>query len=461
MPHPWLPGATKEARLKMLRSIGVSDPMELFSDIPQHLVVKEKLRVGLGEPLDEARVHRIVLRKLAKNRVFTDPPPFMGGGVCYHHIPSVVLEIVSRGEFYTSYTPYQPEMSQGLLQALFEYQSLMAELLELEVVNASMYDAATALGEAMLMCVRVTGKRRVLVPGTMNPRHRRVAETYVRGKGISVEPVSFDRESGLLDLNNLEDKLRRGDVAAVYVENPSYLGFFEENVQEISELAHRYGALLIAGVEPISLALVKPPGEYEADVAVAEGQPLGLGLNFGGPLLGVLGVRWDHKLVRQLPGRLVGMTVDREGARGFALILQTREQHIRRERATSNITTNEALAAVAAAAYLSTLGKRGLRALAEEIFARATYASSKLNLIEGVKAPALGRTHWKEFTVSFAGIRYPELHKRLLAKGILGGHYVSKEMPWLKNAALFCVTEVHSKRDIDLLVESIRECVER
>ncbi len=456
--HPWLPNSPPEVREKLLRSIGVERVDELFRDIPESIVLRRPLNVGFGRPLSEPEVARLVDRLLSKNRVFRDPPPFMGGGVCAHHVPSLVAEIVRRSEFYTAYTPYQAEISQGLLQALFEYQSLMADLVGMDVVNASMYDMSTAVAEAFLMAARVTGRSRILVPATMNPQHYGVAKTIVEAKGIRLDKVGYDDETGMMDLDDLASKMG-SDVAAVYVENPGYLGFFEENVEAVADAAHGKGALLIAGFEPLSLGIVKPPGAYGADIAVAEGQPLGLGLNYGGPLLGVFAVRWDRRLVRQMPGRLIGLTESREGERGFAMILQTREQHIRRERATSNITTNEALAAIAAAVYLSLLGRAGIVRLAETIVLRARYAAKRLSEIPGVEAPVFGSKHFKEFTVRFP-CSYRELHKHLLKSGVLGGHYLGTEFPWLGEAALFCVTEVHSKGDIDMLVEKVAEYVE-
>lgn len=455
--HPWLPNSPSGVRERLLRSIGVERVDELFRDIPESIVLGRLLNVGFGRPLSEPEVARLVDRLLSRNRVFHDPPPFMGGGVCAHHVPSLVAEVVRRSEFYTAYTPYQAEISQGLLQALFEYQSLMADLVEMDVVNASMYDMSTAVAEAFLMAARVTGRARILVPATMNPQHYEVARTVVEAKGIRMERIGYDGETGMMDLDDLASKLA-SDVAAVYVENPGYLGFFEENVEAVADAAHGKGALLIAGFEPLSLGIVKPPGAYGADIAVAEGQPLGLGLNYGGPLLGVFAVRWERRLVRQMPGRLIGLTESRGGERGFAMILQTREQHIRREKATSNITTNEALAAIAAAVYLSLLGRAGIVRLAETIALRARYAAKRLSEIPGVEAPALDSRHFKEFTARFP-CNYRELHKHLLEKGILGGHYIGSQFPWLGEAALFCVTEVHSKGDIDMLAEKVAEYV--
>ena len=457
--HPWLPNSPKEIKKEMLSKIGVKDVSELYSDVPDTVKLNRLLNVGLDRPLSEVEVKRIVLEKLSRNKIYINPPPFMGGGVCYHHVPSVVKWIVSRGGFLTAYTPYQAEISQGILQALFEYQSLIADLVEMEVVNASMYDGSTAVAEAFLMASRVTRKTRILVPGTMNPQHLEVAKTWVYGKKLKIEEVGFNEKTGFMDLTDLEEKLKQGDVAGVYVEYPSYLGFIDEGIRKIGELAHQYNALFIVGFEPLSLGILEPPGKLGADIAIAEGQPLGLGLNYGGPYLGVFAVRWDRKLVRQLPGRLIGLTEDADGKRAFAMILQTREQHIRREHATSNITTNEALMAIAAAIYLSLLGKKGIVELAQHIALKAAYTAKKLNEIPDVKAPALESKHFKEFAVRFP-VEYKGLYKYLKDHNVLGGYYIGDKYPWLGECALFCVTEAHSLKDIDLLFKLIKEYIE-
>ncbi len=454
----WAPSANERDRREMLEKIGVRDPLELYSDVPRSLLVHEKrLNVGFGRPLSEWELFRLFTSLMSRNRVFLDPPPFMGGGLCFHVVPAAVEKIVGLPEFLTAYTPYQPEINQGVLQALFEYQSLIADLTGMDVVNASMYDMSTAVAEAFLMAVRVTRRTRILVPETMHPEHLEVARTWCYGKGIKIDAVPVDHVTGKLRLDVLESMMG-SDVAAVYMEVPSYLGVIDDGVEAVSDLAHKYGALFIVGVEPLSLGLLKPPGEYGADIVVGEGQPLGLGLNYGGPLLGIFAVKWDRRLVRQMPGRLVGLTRDAEGERAFTLILQTREQHIRREKATSNITTNEALMAIAAAAYLALLGGDGLRRLARSIWLRSHYAARRLSELPGVRAPALEAEFFKEFTVSFKR-SYRELHRKLLEKGILGGYYVGDKFPWLGETALFCVTEAHSMKDIDRLVEALAEVV--
>ncbi|RLG72405.1 MAG: aminomethyl-transferring glycine dehydrogenase subunit GcvPA, partial [Thermoprotei archaeon] len=351
--HPWLPNSPENIKKEMLKTIGVEKVEDLFADIPEGARFKgdwDKLEIGFGKPLSEIEIRKYIEKMFNKNKVFMNPPPFLGGGAWPHYVPAVVKYIMSRAEFYTAYTPYQPEISQGLMQSLFEYQSMMADLLEMEIVNSSMYDWASAAAESFLMAVRIQRRKyRVLVPSTLNPYHEPVIRAYVEPKGLSVEKVKYDKETGLMDLEDLKEKLSPKDVAAVYIENPSFLGFIEENAKAIGEIAHDYGALFVMGVDPISLGVLEAPGRLGADMAVGEGQPLGLGMNFGGPYLGIFAAKWSMRIVRQMPGRIMGLTTTTDGKeKGFAMILQTREQHIRREKATSNICTNEMLCALGA-----------------------------------------------------------------------------------------------------------------
>ncbi|MET1101785.1 MAG: aminomethyl-transferring glycine dehydrogenase subunit GcvPA, partial [Pyrodictiaceae archaeon] len=380
---------------------------------------------------------------------------FMGGGVCLHHVPKAVINIVMRSEFYTAYTPYQPEVNQGLLQALFEYQSLIADLVELDVANASLYDMATAAAEALLMAIRVTRRRKVVVADNIHPERRKVIDTWLLGKNVKPTTVRTHKEKGVIDKKDLENKIDE-ETAAVYVEIPSFYGTIEDDAEYIADLSHKKGALFIVGFEPLSLGIIKPPGAYGADIAVGEGQPLGLGLDYGGATLGIMAVRWDRKLIRQLPGRLIGLTRSKTKERGYTMILQTREQHIRREKATSNITTNKSLFAIASAVYLTLLGREGLRELAETIWLKSHYTAKLLNELKGVKAPYYDAEFFKEFTVGF-DTDYTMIHKELLKRGILGGlplsRFFSDEAH--KKMALFCVTELHSLKDIEYLVKTL------
>ena len=462
-PHPWIPSSTPEQVEKMLKTIGVKSIEELFSDIPQEVVLTrekwESLDIGLGRPVSEIEARRIIEEKLSKNTKLRTPP-FLGGGVYLHYVPPLVKYIVSRGEFLTAYTPYQAEISQGLMQALFEYQSLMAELLEMDVVNASMYDWGSAVAEAILMALRVNrDRKKVVVPANMNPLHRKVVETYTWPHSVKLEVVPYDRVRGTVDIEKLKS-LVDSDTAAVYVQYPNFFGIIEPEVKAVSEIAHEKGALLITGVYPVALGLLKSPGELGADIAVGEGQPLGLGLSYGGPYLGIFATRYDMNLVRQMPGRIIGLAESVSGERGFAMILQTREQHIRRARATSNICTNEALVAVAAAVYLSMLGKNGVVRLAEINYYNAHYAWSRMKSI-GLNVEVFKEDFFNEFPVSFNeyGLKYSVVHEKLLERGIHGGLYIGDFYSELGETALYAFTEVHLKRDIDTLVEALREIV--
>ncbi|RLE49261.1 MAG: aminomethyl-transferring glycine dehydrogenase subunit GcvPA [Candidatus Methanomethylicota archaeon] len=454
----YLPNSHPEVKKEMLKEIGIGSIEELFSDVPKELIRKDI--EGLPkDPMPEQEVFKVVRLILKKNRPITSFPCFLGGGVWVHYVPSAVKAIISRSEFLTSYTPYQPEVSQGILQALFEYQSLMAELLDMDVVNASMYDWASALGEAALMAMRITKRRKILVPRLAGWERKLVLKTYVSPHEAVIEEVSFNMETGQISLEDLESKVGE-EAAAVYLENPNFLGVIEEHVDEISDLVHKKGALLIVGVEPISLGLIRPPGSYGADVVIGEGQPLGLPPSFGGPLLGIFACRDDLTLIRQMPGRIVGLTTTKDGSkRGFVLALTTREQHIRREKATSNICTNETLCAVALAVYLSLLGRTGLRKLCESIVYNTYYVIKKLQKIGGVKVPIFKAFHFKDFAIKFERSA-DEVLKALQHRGVQGGIPLKRYYPELGESALFSVTEVHSLEDLNALINAIKEVVE-
>jgi glycine dehydrogenase subunit 1 len=456
-PHPYLPNSVPEIKERMMEEIGIRSIDELYSDIPDDLKFRGEL--GIPGPYSEAEVKKEVSRTLDKNWSLRCPP-FLGGGVWPHYVPAVVDEIVSRAEFLTSYTPYQPETSQGMLQAIFEYQSLVCELLGMDVSNASVYDWATALGEAARMASRLTRKTNILVSSLISPNRLAVLKSYAEPAGITAVQVDYDKTTGQLDIEDLKEKMDE-KTAAVYIENPSYLGFVEEGVEAIGEVAHDSKALFIVGVDPISLGLLKPPGEYDADIVIGEGQPLGNHMNYGGPLLGIFACRDNPRMIRQMPGRLIGVTETIEGSkRAFAMTLQTREQHIRREKATSNICSNQALCALASAVYLSLLGPKGVRELSEVVAGRARYAMRRIGELPGVRAPVFNSFHFKEFTVKFKTKSVSEVHLDLLDRGIHGGKSLVNEFPELEEAALYCVTEMHTKRDIDRLVSVLGETLE-
>ncbi len=460
MPHYWIPNSTKEVKQEILKETGVDDVEEFFKDIPEQLRLKKELRVGFGKPLLEHEARRKFLEILSKNKFtgFRDVHRvFLGGGVCVHYIPSVVRAIVSRAEFYTAYTPYQPEINQGILQAFFEYQSLMAELYGVDIVNASMYNVSTAAAEAVRMALRVKrGRKRILIASSAHPEIKEVIRTWVKGLNVRLEEIPYEREDGELDVNVLRAKLS-DDVAAVYVESPNFFGIIERKLRDIIEITHDAGALAIVNANPLSLGVFKAPGELGADIVVGDAQPLGVGLNYGGPSAGILGIQDRKELLRQLPGRLVGMTKTVDGSEnGFMLILQTREQHIRRERATSNITTNSGLEAIAAAVYVSLLGAKGLKRLGEALLGRTTYFLETLRKRDIKAAPLFEKgLYFREVTISFKGRDARDVISQLEKHGIHVGPPLSRFYDVMHDCSLLCLTELHSKDDIDELVSKL------
>lgn len=458
--HPYIPNSVPKMKREMMREIGIQGIEELYADVPQRYRLRRRL--NLPKPATEHEMRRRVETLLSKNKTGKDMPTFLGAGCWPHYVPAVVEAVIQRAEFLTSYTPYQPEVSQGMLQALFEYQSMICEVAGMEVANCSVYDWSSALGEAVRMASRLTRRTEALVPKIAHPERSATLQTYVEPTGLRIKTVGYDPETGQLDLEDLKAKISENS-AAVYIENPTYLGFIETQVEDIAEEAHDHGALFIVGVDPTSLGILKPPGEYGADIVVGEGQPLGSPMNYGGPLLGIFACRDDMRLIRQMPGRVIGMTTTLDGKRvGFCMALQTREQHIRRERATSNVCSNEALCAVAAAVYLALLGPQGLRELGEAIMARARYAMQLLAEIEGVRVPMFKSVHFKEFTVNLdeAKKTIRQVHEGLLQRQVHGGKDITREFPELGETALYCVTEIHSKEEIDRLAKALEEVLQ-
>lgn len=459
--HPYIPNSLPELKQKMMQEIGIKSIEELYADIPEKYHLKKPL--NLPEALSEFEIKKHVETLLSKNKTCNDLSVFLGAGCWPHYVPAAVKEIVQRSELVTSYTSYQPEISQGILQALFEYQSMICELTSMEVANCSMYDWASAVGEAVRMAARVTKRNEILIPEIIHPERACTLKVYAEPAGIKIKHVTYNRETGQLNIEDLKSKISNR-TAAVYIENPSYLGFIEAQVNEISKEAQAHGALFIVGVDPISLGILKPPGDYNADIVVGEAQPLGNPMNFGGPLLGIFACRDDLKLIRQMPGRIIGMTTTMDGSRqGFCMALQTREQHIRREKATSNICSNEALCAVASAVYMALLGPEGLRELGEIIMYKTNYAMHLLSKIKGVKTPVFNSAHFKEFTVNFddTNLSVKEINEKLLQHKIHGGKDISEEFPELGKTTLCCVTEIHSKEEIDHLATVLNEILKR
>ncbi len=454
----YIPNTDKELICTMLKEIGVKSIDDLFSDIPEKLRLKEPPDIGI--PLDEAELYRIAKEVLSKNVTTEEFLSFLGGGIWDHYVPAAVDEIAAKQEFYTAYTPYQPEISQGALQAIFEYQSLIAELTGMEVVSASHYDWSTALAEAALMSMRINRRSKHLISAAISPERFEVLKTYLSPLGVTIVPLNYERETGFLDLDDLEKKID-DETCMVYVENPNFFGVIDENVVKLADVVHKKGAIFVIGVNTISLGALKPPGEYGADIVVGDGQQLGIYPSFGGPLLGIIATRFDRRFVRQMPGRLVGMTWSKRGVRGYVITLQTREQHIRRERATSNITTNESLMAIRAAVYLSLLGKDGIKSLCEKMLVNTAYLMSRLGSIEGLEVPIFNSKHFQEFLVKSRAKKWSEIQQSLLRKGIFAGIDLNKRFPGffseLGEVALLATTEIHTKADLDRLVREIEE----
>jgi glycine dehydrogenase subunit 1 len=440
---------TPAQQREMLATIGAASIEDLLAAIPP----KARLARPLALPAAMAETDLVRhLRALAgKNADANDHACFLGAGAYDHAAPSPIDHLVLRGEFFTAYTPYQPEVSQGTLRTIFEYQTMMAELTGMDVANASLYDAASSLAEAALMAHSATGRGEVALSRGVNPLYRQVVETYGEGPALRVRTVPIG--DGVTDLEALA-KVVSERTAAVVVQYPNFFGCLED-VRAAGEIAHAAGALLVVVADPVNLGLLTPPGAFGADIVVGEGQGLGVPLSFGGPYLGVFAAR--QELVRRMPGRLVGATVDRDGQRGFVLTLQTREQHIRRDKATSNICTNVALCALMATIYVAILGKQGLRRVGELSAAKAHYAAAELARIPGVRL-RYGAPFFKEFTLDLP--KAPErVAKRLLRDRILAGVPLKAFDRTLKSALLVAVTERRTREEIDALVAGVGRAV--
>jgi glycine dehydrogenase subunit 1 len=434
---------TEQDRQAMLASMGISSVDELFSDIPEHLRMSEKL--NLPPALSEAELMRHMRELAGANVNLTETVSFMGGGVYDHLIPSIVKHLISRGEFLTAYTPYQAEISQGVLQSIFEYQTMIAELTGMDAANASMYDGATALAEAALMACNASRRVVVVLPENLHPEWKEVCEIYLSNQDVQIKYLPYDEETGTINHTVLRE-LNPKELACVVVQQPNFFGLIED-VDPISEFIHEGGGLLVMAVDPISLGLLKSPGEYGADIVVGDGQSLGNPMSFGGPSLGFFAT--TDKLVRRMPGRIVGETVDGDGRRGFVLTLQTREQHIRREKATSNICSNQALNALAATIYLSALGKEGFREVAYQCVQKAAYLKKKIAEETPFKVK-FSAPSFREFVVT-GDVDWEEINRKLLDEGFLGGLPLNRF--GLPNDVLFAVTEARTKAEIDQLVE--------
>ncbi|MGB6422810.1 MAG: aminomethyl-transferring glycine dehydrogenase subunit GcvPA [Anaerolineales bacterium] len=439
---PYLPQTENDLRT-MLETIGLSSVEELFEDVPeQHRFPTLNLPGAVSEMEILNELYGMALKNSSTGCYAT----FLGAGAYNHFVPSAVPAMASRGEFLTSYTPYQPEVSQGTLQAAFEYQSMIAELTGMEVVNASHYDGATSMAEAAIMSYNVARSKRnkIIVSPRVDPQYRQVLRTYLPAGQLLITGDE-DLNAGLGNLKAMLD----GETACLIVQNPDFFGQLL-NVDGLAEAVHEAGALLVVVANPIhSLGLLKPPGEYGSDIVVAEGQPLGAGLNFGGPYLGVFAATMKH--VRKMPGRLVGETVDVDGARGFVLTLAPREQHIRREKATSNICTNQGLIALIAGMYLAYMGKGGMQNVAEICYHRAHYAAAGIDKLDRYQVISSGH-FFNEFVVQCPK-PVDEINQALLEEGILGGYDLQLDYPEAVNQMLVCVTEMNDRMQIDRLIQ--------
>ena len=435
MVSPYSPN-TPADRQEMLRTIGASSVDELFGDIPAEY---RDLKLDLPLPLSEMELLQDLAALASENRHALQGPSFLGAGAYNHYVPAVVQAIASRGEFLTAYTPYQPEVSQGTLQVAYEFQTLTCQLFGMDVANTGLYDGATSLAEAALMACRITHRYRVAYLDTLSPAYREVLETYTRSQGIQVYPVPASTSA-------VQD-----DTACLIVQHPNFFGYMED-MGTLEQAAHGSGALLVVSTDPIAMGMFRPPGDYGADIVTAEGQPLGIPVGFGGPYIGQFACKSEY--IRQMPGRIVGRTVDHDGRTGYVLTLQTREQHIRRERATSNVCTSQALIGLMVTVYMALVGKQGLRQVAELCYHKAHYAASLVEKIPGYSLPLSG-TFFQEFVVQCP--RLPgEINAALLEQGIMGGLDVSDSV---SNGMLLCVTEQNSREDIEALAGELARLV--
>ena len=418
----------------LLTAVGMSSVDELFADIPEDY---RNPPLRLPDPMSELEIQRELGAMAGRNRPLSSGPSFLGAGSYYHFIPSIVKAVMTRGEFLTAYTPYQPEVSQGTLQVIFEFQTMISALYGMEVANAGMYDGATSLAEAVLMACRVTRRQQVVVSDAVAPAYRQVIATYCQAQGIAIDIVpTADIGASVTEAT-----------AGVVAQYPNFYGGLDD-LAGLAATAHDDGALLVVSADPLAMGMLNPPGAFGADIVTGEGQPIGIPPSFGGPYLGLFSCKQQY--IRQMPSRLVGRTTDTQGRTGYVLTLQTREQHIRRERATSNICTNEALYALASTIYLAAMGRHGLRQVAELCYHKAHYAASTIAGLDGYSLAQSG-PFFQEFVVSC-----PEspgkVNRRLMERNILGGLDVSDRF---ENGMLLCVTEMNSREDIDQLVDAL------
>jgi glycine dehydrogenase subunit 1 len=434
---------------EMLKEIGLKKIDDLFSDIPTEIKIDDlDLPIGLSQMDAEKKLAYIA----SKNKSCSEVLCFLGGGIKPHYVPAAVKSLISRSEFLTAYTPYQSEASQGFLQAMFEYQSMIAELTGMDIANCSLYDGVTAVSEAALMSTRVTRKKKFVIPNSISYDKKSVLKNYLKGPGIELVEVSYDDKTGKINLEDLK-KIVDKATAGIYIENPNFFGVFEDDIKHIKKTAEEAGALLVLGVDPVSLGVIKSPGEYGADIVVGEGRAFGNPLDFGGSGLGIFACKKEY--IRQIPGRIIGMTNDSQGNRAFCMSMQTREQHIRRARATSNICTNEGLCALSACIYMSLLGGRGLQMLSKTNFKQGQKLEEMIVSLDGFEK-RFNSSHFNEFVIK-SSKPSKIINKKLLENNIQGGLLLNREYPELKNCMLFGVTEIHTEDDMKKLVSILEE----
>ncbi|KMK76973.1 aminomethyl-transferring glycine dehydrogenase subunit GcvPA [Alkalihalobacillus pseudalcaliphilus] len=443
MNNRYLP-MTETDKQEMLAAIGVESIDELFSDIPEAVRFKGQLQVK--EALKETELVHYFNRLAQKNVSIKQKPSFLGAGVYEHYIPSIVDHVISRSEFYTAYTPYQPEISQGELQAIFEFQTMICELTGMDIANSSMYDGPTALAEAAMMSAGHTKNKTILVSKAVHPEARAVIQTNAKGQNLKV--VEIDVKDGVTDLAQLKEAYN-DDTACVVVQYPNFFGHMEP-LADIESIAHEKKSLMVVSSNPLALGILKPPGHFGADIVVGDAQPFGIATQFGGPHCGYFAV--TKKLMRKVPGRLVGQTTDDQGRRGFVLTLQAREQHIRREKATSNICSNQALNALAASVAMTAIGKQGVKEMAYQNMQKAAYAKKKFK--EAGIDIAFEQPVFNEFILKLKS-PVAEVNKQLLDKGFIGGYDLSQYYPELENSMLVAVTEIRTKEEIDQFVKEV------
>jgi len=456
--HPYIPNSVPEVKTKMLEAVGVKDIEDLYEDIPEHLRFKRELNLPEALP-SELDLKRHVEKILSKNKTCQESISFLGGGCWPHYVPAICDEINQRSEFLTAYAG-EPYEDHGRFQALFEYQSLMAELVDMDIVNVPTYDWCQAASTSLRMAERITQRGEVLVADTVAPDRLLAIRNYCEPV-VKVTLIKHCPETGLLDLDDLKAKMSK-NIAGIYFENPSFLGFIESKGQVICDIAHESGALGIVGVDPISLGVLAPPSHYGADIVCGDVQPLGVHMNYGGALGGFIATRDEERFVMEYPSRLFGITkTSVDGEYGFGDVAYDRTSFGVRERGKEFVGTAAALWGITAGVYLSLMGPKGMKDLGQHILQKSQYAMKRLSEIEGVKTPRFASAHFKEFVVDFNDTKksVSQINRLLLKQGIFGGKDLSLEFPDLGQCALYCVTEIHTNEDIDSLVNALTDCL--